>query len=105
MDAGPVRVAPSAEIDATLIDVSECCVERPRRREVLVYPGVEDHTGHPRIARDRLERLHQRTRGAAPSVRLLDVQVLDQRIAARFEHPSTSRSLCVPTPTNPIARP
>src|SRR5690242_4806110 len=77
VDARPVRIAPPAEIDTALVDVPERCVERARRREVLVDTGVEDDARHPRLARDALERLHERACRAAPAIRLLDVEVLD----------------------------
>jgi hypothetical protein len=79
--ARPMRVAPSSEIDPALIDIAEVPIQRSSRLERLVDLRVEDHAWHPRIARLVFERGHQGACYAAPTVRLLDVEIAHHREA------------------------
>ena len=79
--ARAIRVAPSSEIDPALIDVAEVQVQRSSRLERLVGPRVEDHAWHLRVARLVFERGHQGACYAAPTVRLLDVEIAHHREA------------------------
>src|SRR5262245_56745254 len=81
-----VRVAPAAEVGPAHPPVAERFVQAARGGEVVAGPRVEDDTGRTQRPRPFLERLHQRAAGAAASVLLFHLEVVDESEPARLDH-------------------